>query len=125
MEDELEFLKVFPRDGAGMMRVWELFSFDNLFRLLLKAGMDHEEAMTFMLAECDFSAVPWQERIHNKRYRRLRAEDALPPESAARRMQLLHDMLEAAKAGGEASRGSAVVRASPRPSRRCLRNGGE
>jgi len=77
--------------------VYECFTFINFFRLLLKNGLDHENAMDFMIANCSFSAVVWQEYIHNYRYRRLSAEDAIHPEIAASKAILINDMLEIAR----------------------------
>jgi len=73
--------------------VYELYTFDNLFRLLLKSGFDHEEALLFILGHASLSAYVFQERIHNKKYRRLTAEDALPPDMAAIRAQVIYDLL--------------------------------
>ena len=92
-ESRLESLKYFPRDQNDLFIVFELYTFDNMFRLLLKEGFDHEEAMNFMLAECSFSALVFQERIHNKKYRRLRAKGALSPEDAALKARLISDIL--------------------------------
>jgi hypothetical protein len=76
--------------------IYEVFSFVNFFRLLLKYGYNHEDALMFMLAHCSFSAYSWQECIDNKFYRKLSAEDALPPKEAARKALFIADMLEVA-----------------------------
>jgi len=93
MQKNLPFLKVFPRDSNGMYIIYELFSFDNLFRLLLTNGFDHEEALSFVLGHCSLSALVFQERIHNKRYTRLSAKDALPPDLAAHKARLIYDLM--------------------------------
>jgi hypothetical protein len=87
------FLKHFPREENGMFIVYDRFTFDNFFRLLLAHEYDYEDAMDFMIANCSFSALMWQERIYNKRYRKLKAEDALPPTKGARRAVLISDMM--------------------------------
>lgn len=79
-----------------MYMIYEVFSFSNFFRLLLKHGYDHEDALVFMLAHCSFSAYSWQECIDNKFYYKLSAEDALPPKEAARKARFIADMLEVA-----------------------------
>src|SRR4030042_6568900 len=94
MEDDLDFLKEFPKDNNDMFIVYECFTFDNLFRLLLADGFDHEDALFFMLAHCSISAYVFQERLHNKKYRKLSAEDAMPPDEAARRAKVIYDMME-------------------------------
>ena len=63
--------------------VYELYTFDNLFRLLLKSDFVHEEALDFILANCSLSAYVFQERIHNEGYTKLSAKDALHPALAA------------------------------------------
>ncbi len=92
-DEELEFLNYFPTQRDDTFIAWDTYTFDNLFRLLLKAGYEHEEAMDFMMAFCSFSALVFQERIYSRRYRKLRASDALPPEKAAFRAQFIHDLI--------------------------------
>jgi hypothetical protein len=94
MEEDLDFLKEFPKDNNDMFIVYECFTFDNLFRLLLADGYDNEDALFFMLANCSMSAVVFQERIHNKKYKKLKAKDALPADEAARRAKVIYDMME-------------------------------
>jgi len=93
IQNDLAFLKVFPKDANGMYIIYELFSFDNLFRLLLKNGFDNEEALYFILRSCSLSGLVFQERIHNKRYKRLSGEDALPPDLAAHKARLIYDLI--------------------------------
>jgi hypothetical protein len=93
MYKNLPFLKVFPRDSNGLHIIYELFSFDNLFRLLLTNGFDHEEALYFILGNCSLSAFVFQERIHNRKYRRLSGKDALPPDLAAHKARLIYDLI--------------------------------
>ncbi|MGB4463384.1 MAG: hypothetical protein WBI96_01720 [Candidatus Hydrothermia bacterium] len=92
MEEDLDFLKKFPKDRNGLYIAYELYTFDNLFRLLLKNGFDHEEALYFILSNCSLSALVFQERIHNKRYKKLSAEDALSPNLAACKAWLIYDL---------------------------------
>jgi hypothetical protein len=75
-----------------MYIVFDLYTFDNMFCLLLKEGFDHEEVMDFMMAECSFSAVVFQERIHNRKCRRLRAKDAVNSEDAALKARMIYDL---------------------------------
>ncbi len=76
-----------------MFIIYELFSFDNLFRLLLKNGLDNEEALGFILGHCSLSALVFQERIHNKRYKGLLEKDALPPGLAAHKARFIYDLI--------------------------------
>ena len=92
-ENNFDFLRKFPKDHNGLYIVYELYTFDNLFRLLLKNGFDHKEVLCFLLANCSLSALVFQERIHNKRYKKLSAKDVFPPDLAACKAQLIFDMM--------------------------------
>lgn len=96
MKGSMLFLKKFPKDSAGLYIVYENYTFDNLFRLLLKSGMCAEDALSFVLANCSLSAVVFQDRIHNKQYRKLLAKNALPPDEAAHKAQLIYDIMDVA-----------------------------
>lgn len=76
-----------------MYIIYELFSFDNLFRLLLKNNFSHEEAMDFIIANSSLSGLVFQERIHNKFYNKLSAADALSPRESAIKSRLIYDMM--------------------------------
>jgi len=97
MEDDLEFLKEFPKNENDMFIVYDRFTFDNLFRLLLANDFDHEDALYFMLANCSMSALVFQERIHNKAYRRLSAEDAISPDLSAFKAKVIFDLMRIAQ----------------------------
>ena len=88
------YLAYFPKDQSGLYIIYDLFSFDNFFRLLLKDGYSHEDALEYMLASCSFSAVAFQERIHNKKYLKLSADDAIDPKQAACKARVIYDMLD-------------------------------
>lgn len=94
-EQDLGFLNEFPKDGNGLF----IFTFDNLFRLLLKEGLGHEDALSFMLANCSLSALVFQERIHNEEYQELSAADAIPAYEAARRAIVINDLMQIAVGG--------------------------
>jgi hypothetical protein len=93
MKEGLDFLSEFSTERNGLYIVYELYTFDNLFRPLLKADFEHEEALHFTVANCSFSAVVFQERIHNKGYEELSAEAALPAHEAARRARYIYDLI--------------------------------
>jgi hypothetical protein len=97
MEEELDFLKEFPKGENDMFIVYDRFTFDNLFRLLLKADFDREDALMFMLANCSMSALVFQERLYNKKYRKISAEDTLPSHDAARRAKVIYDLIQIAQ----------------------------
>jgi len=87
------FLRKFPKETNGLYIVYELYTFDNLFRLLLKHGFDHEESLDFILCNCSLSAIIFQERIFNNKYKKLSAKDALPSDLAAHKARLIHDLI--------------------------------
>jgi hypothetical protein len=97
MDDELEFLKEFPKDQNDMYIVYDRFTFDGFFRLLLANEFYHEDAMYFMLANCSMSALVFQERLHNRKYRKLSIEDTLPTDEVAWRKKVLTDFIEIAR----------------------------
>lgn len=91
----MNFLRFIPKERNGLFIIYELFSFDNFFRLLLRNGFEQDEAFSFVLANCSMSALVWQERIHNRKYRLLSGDDALNPEDAACKAIMIRDFLEA------------------------------
>lgn len=93
MAEDLDFPVRFPKEKNGMYIVYELYTFDNLFQLLLICGFNHEKVLEFVLFNCSLSALVFQERIHNKKYRKLSAKDALPVDLAARKAQLIYDFM--------------------------------
>lgn len=93
MKEDLDFLEIFPKESNGLHIVYELYTFDNLFRLLLKNNFDHEEALSFILGNCSLSAVVFQERIHNMEYEKLSAKDVLPADLAACKAQLIYVLM--------------------------------
>jgi hypothetical protein len=96
MKDGMMFLRKFPKDASDLYIVYENYTFDNLFRLLLKSGMCSECALSFVLANSSLSAVVFQDRIHNRQYRKLSAKDALPPNEAAHKARLIYDIMDVA-----------------------------
>ena len=93
MKEVSKILEKFPKDRNGLYIVYELYTFDNLFRLLLKKGFNHEEAFDFILGNSSLSALVFQERIHNKRYKKLSTKGVLPPDLAACKAQLIYDLM--------------------------------
>ena len=74
--------------------VYDKFSFDNFFRLLLNNDFGHEEALNFILCNCSLSALVFQERIYNKYYLDISAEDTISPDLAARKNQYFIEIVE-------------------------------
>jgi hypothetical protein len=93
MKEDLDFLEKFPKESNGLHIVYELYTFDNLLRLLLKNNFDHEEALSFILGNCSLSAVVFQERIHNMEYEKLSAKDVLHADLASCKARLIYDLM--------------------------------
>ena len=93
MKEQFDFLSKIPREKNGLFIVYELFTFYNFFRLLLKSGLDNEEALRFILTKSSLSAYVFQEVIHNGKYKTITTEGVLPPDQAFCRAQLIYDLL--------------------------------
>ena len=74
MEDTDDFLEDYIRDNC---EVFGRFTFDYLFRRLLKDGYDHDEAKDIMLHQCALSALVMQERINNNFYYKISEADEI------------------------------------------------
>ena len=94
MNNDLKFLRKFPKGHDDLYIIYDLYTFDNLFRLLLASGFDHEDALSFILASCSLSGRVFQEKIHNLKYEELSADDALSADEAACKAQFIYDMME-------------------------------
>lgn len=70
INDISKFLKLYSE-------VYEIFTFDYVFRFLLKSNFNHKEALVKMFCHCSFSALVFQERIHNNYYLRINADEQL------------------------------------------------
>jgi len=74
MEDIDDFLEDYIKDNY---EVFDRFTFDYLFRSLLKDGYDHDEAKDIILHQCALSALVLQERIHNEFYYKISENDEI------------------------------------------------
>jgi len=60
--------------------VFDRFTFDYLFRRLLAAGYDHEEAKDIILYNCALSTLVMQERLYNEYYLEISVTDGMAPD---------------------------------------------
>ncbi len=74
MEDTDDFLEDYVKDNYN---VFDRFTFDYLFRRLLRDGYDHDEAKDIILHHCALSALVLQERIHNEYYCEISPDDEI------------------------------------------------
>ena len=67
----MKYKKQFAEDSEDCIRefrVYDRFTFDRLFRNLLRDGYDHEEVKEMILHNCALSTLVMQERIYNRYY---------------------------------------------------------
>lgn len=58
-------------------KVYDRFTFDFLFKRLLKDGYDHKEAKDIITYNCALSTLVLQERIHNDYYLEINKDDKI------------------------------------------------
>ncbi len=66
--------------SEDMIICYDLFTFDALFRVLLRNGYDHEEALMYVIANCDMSALVFQDRTHNNYYEKIKVDEEFSPD---------------------------------------------
>jgi hypothetical protein len=84
----MEFLDYFGKNKEGMIIVYDVYTFNSLFSLLLNESYAHQNAMDFIIANCDLNAYVFQECIHNNAY--LKLESQLIDFTDAGRKSALH-----------------------------------
>jgi hypothetical protein len=73
--------------------VFDRFTFDYLFKRLLFDGYDHETAKDIILHNCALSALVIQERIHNRYYFEISADQVIAPDLAELREEIINKIL--------------------------------
>lgn len=73
---------------------YDRFTFDKIFRFLLKNDFDHDDAKDLILYNCSLSAIIFQERIHNGAYKKIKANDEISPDLLAWKNEMTKDHLE-------------------------------
>lgn len=56
---------------------YDPFTFDKIFRFLLRNDFDHEDAKDLILYNCSLSALVLQERIHNRFYKKIKEDEEI------------------------------------------------
>jgi hypothetical protein len=96
-QEELEPLDNLPRDfnknSEGLYKIYDRFSFDSLFRLLLNNDFEHEEALSFVLNNCSLSALVFQERIYNKYYLNISLKETVSEDLINLRGEVFEEIL--------------------------------
>jgi len=60
-----------------MKQINDRFTFDALFRRLLKANFNTTEVLNYILNEYSLSALVFQERIENKFYQKIKPDEEI------------------------------------------------
>ncbi len=88
-----EHFSKFEKNEEGLYKLYDRFSFDNFFRLLLRNDFEHEEGLDFIFCNCSLSTPVFQERIYNKYYLNLSTEDTMSDDLVALRNQFLFELV--------------------------------
>ena len=83
----MKFLNYFGKSKNENIIVYDIYTFNNLFSLLLHEGNNYEDALNFIIANCDLNAYVFQKCIHNKAYLKLSPKN-INYEQAGRRSKL-------------------------------------
>lgn len=75
-----------------LIEIYDRFSFDKLFRLLLTEGYDAEEALRYILNNCKLSALIFQERIYNKYYKRISVDETISTDLKILRQEIFDNI---------------------------------
>ncbi len=67
----------FKKNSDGLYEIYDRFSFDNIFRLLLNNDFEYDEALDFILCNCSLSTLVFQERIYNKYYLNISTDETI------------------------------------------------
>ena len=86
----MEFLEHFGKTIEGRVIVFDIYSFNSLFSLLLAEEFSHDDALSFVLAECDLNAYVFQHCIQNEQY--LKIQSAIIDFREAGRRSILHQL---------------------------------
>ena len=71
----MEFLNYFGRTKEDQIIVFDIFTFNNLFSLLLYNGFSHQDAISFILSNCSINVYVFQKCIHNSAYLNLKPKN--------------------------------------------------
>lgn len=57
--------------SEGLIKCYDRFTFDKIFKILLTEDFSHEDALDFILTHCSLSSLIFQERIENQSYKNI------------------------------------------------------
>jgi len=86
-------LENFKKNSEGLYEIYDRFSFDNVFRLLLNNDFEYEDALDVILGNCSLSALVFQERVYNKYYLNIYPEDKISDDLIVLRNRSLFEIV--------------------------------
>ena len=75
--------------------VYDRFTFDSLFRNLLKDGYDHEEAKDIIIHNCALSTLVLQERIYNGYYLKISVNEIISDDLLELKNEIFNEYFKA------------------------------
>jgi len=87
MDDEIE--EFFRKHEV----CYDRFTFDKIFRFLLNNDFDHEGAKDLILHNCRLSALVLQERIHNRFYKMIKADEEISKDLIVHKNEAANDYI--------------------------------
>ena len=96
MNHNEEFAKDIGHIKANF-EVYDRFTFDPLFRNLLKEGYDHEEAKDIIIHNCALSTLVLQERIYNGYYSEISVNEIISDDLLELKNELFNEHFKATR----------------------------
>ena len=75
-----------------MFWINDRFSFDKVFRILLKDGFSQEDAKDYLMYNYSLSALTFQERIENKFYLKISCDENISSDLAELRNEVFNEV---------------------------------
>lgn len=73
---------------------YDRFTFDKIFRFLLKNDFDHEEAKDVIMYNCSLSALVLQERVYNNYFYKMEVDEDISQDLLALKNEMANDSLK-------------------------------
>lgn len=73
---------------------YDRFTFDKIFRFLLKNDFDHDEAKDVIMYNCSLSALVLQERVYNNYFYKMEVDEDISQDLLALKNEMANDSLK-------------------------------
>jgi len=74
----------------NLIELFDRFSFDNFFRMLLEEEYETEDALEYILYNCALSALVFQERIDNEYYKQISLDEDMSSDLKELRQEIFN-----------------------------------